>query len=65
MILHTIIDEYDVLGNQNLNEYSYKNKNGAVFEGLKTNDGFVIQRVISTNPKDFLNSDYTYGNILL
>lgn len=65
MVLHTIMNEYEVLGEYNSAKYSYQNKNGITFEGLKTDKGFQIQRVISTNPKDYLNPDYTYGKFLL
>lgn len=65
MILHTIIDPLDVLGNPQTNSYCYKNcKNGMVIEGIQDANGIKINRIISTNPKDYLNKDYSLGNYL-
>ncbi|MBQ7875283.1 MAG: hypothetical protein IJ306_09045 [Oscillospiraceae bacterium] len=32
-------------------------------EGSMTPRGFAVSRLISTNPKDYLNSEYSPGNI--
>ncbi|OJU12729.1 MAG: hypothetical protein BGN88_03880 [Clostridiales bacterium 43-6] len=37
---------------------SYKN---CFFEGTRGAEGFVISRLISTNPADYLNKDFTPG----
>lgn len=65
MILHTIIDPMEVLGNTPTNNYCYKKcVNGVIIEGTQDLNGIKINRVISTNPSDYLNKDYTLGNYL-
>ncbi len=64
MILHTIVNQDEVMGLTNQFDYCYKNINGIVVEGIKSNDGVVINRLISTNPSDYLNPKYNIGEVL-
>lgn len=64
MIIHTIIDEYDVMRTDEKKQYIYQNKNKTIFEGLKNENNFIIQRVISTDLNDYLNPKYNSGNKL-
>lgn len=68
MVLHTIIDINDIMGysvtDTKPNNHCYKNINGAVIEGTKTKNGILVNRIISTNPKDYLNKNYDIGSLL-
>ncbi|WMJ23284.1 YlzJ-like family protein [Paludicola sp. MB14-C6] len=65
MILHTIIDPMDVMNSPSANNFCYKKcVNGAIIEGTQDMNGIKINRIISTNPSDYLNKDYTLGNYL-
>lgn len=62
MILHTIIATDEVMMNQDLTPFECKCINGRMFEGKKTDKGFEISRLISTNPGDYLNKDFSPGS---
>jgi heptaprenylglyceryl phosphate synthase len=65
MILHTIIDPMDVMNNQAESNYCYKQcVNGVIVEGTQDLNGIKINRIISTNPSDYLNKNYTLGKYL-
>lgn len=64
MIIHTIIDEYDVMRTDEKKQYVYQSKNKTIFEGFKDENDFIIQRVISTDLNDYLNPKYNNGNKL-
>lgn len=36
---------------------------GGFLEGNMTPEGFSVSRLVSTNPKDYLNSEYSPGHI--
>lgn len=66
MLLHTVIaiDEI-MLGADSKPNFEYKKIDGKVFMGENTESGFRIERMISTNPKDYLLMDYYPGKYLL
>lgn len=62
MILHTIISEDDIFSTLNQRKYSYHVSDSIFFEVTKSQGGKKVNRVISTNPKDYLN--YNIGQII-
>lgn len=63
MILYSIISQEDIFY-EAPEETKLINKNGCWFEVKKSENGNIINRIISTNPNDYLKSDYDIGNIL-
>ncbi|MEG0570835.1 MAG: YlzJ-like family protein [Oscillospiraceae bacterium] len=61
MILQTIIDTDVVLNQINFCEHKYINVNNCIIDAVKMEDSYVISRLISTNPKDYLNNSYQLG----
>lgn len=45
-------------------EYVELNYNGMDVLACKTSDGYVLERIYSTNPKDFLNENLQPGTLL-
>ena len=59
MVLHTIINEYDILQAQNeLPVQKVQAINGGIVEYSVTPQGKEISRLISTDPYLYLNSSY-------
>lgn len=63
-MLHTILDENEVLLENKNYEYFYKKVDNCVLEGVKYDKDIILNRVISTNLKDYLNPDYQIGRKL-
>ena len=57
MVLYTIVDINEVMmeGSEQPNT-EYRTVNGCVLECSKRSDGNYLERIISTNPKDYLNN---------
>lgn len=67
MILHTIIDINDIFRSQDGEDEGVAecvSLGNAFFMGERIDGNFLIKRVISTNPKDYLNKSYDIGNAL-
>lgn len=65
MILHTIMPIDFVLKDMSTPDTrQYVEQNGEFFEGVKNEQGFIINRVISTNPATYLNSEFSPGKTL-
>ena len=66
MILHTVINPYEVMlqNNSNFPAYEYINRDGCILQCIKQPDGDYLDRIISTNPRDYLNNQYKIGEIL-
>ena len=66
MILHTVINPYEVMlpNSSNSPAYEYINRNGCILQCIKQPDGDHLDRIISTNLKDYLNNQYKIGDIL-
>ncbi len=73
LILHTIAsresvfsDEYESLEQMSTEEtsVSYKRDGERFIQCVNSNDVNTISRIISTNPKDYLNPRYSIGNKL-
>ena len=61
MYLHTIVDQ-SMIFPQKPNEYKYyKLKNGFI-ECTQSGGKMLINRINSTNPRDYLNTEYSLGN---
>lgn len=45
-------------------EYEYLNKNGCILQCIRREDGLYLDRIISTNPQDYLNDSYRVGERL-
>lgn len=65
MVLYTIVDINEVMmeGSEQPNT-EYRTVNGCVLECSKRSDGNYLERIISTNPKDYLNNSYKIGEII-
>lgn len=64
MLFQTILDINEVIQPlENKNPYSYEQQNEVYFMGNKTTKGLSLQRIISTNPKDYLNPNYQINKI--
>ncbi len=65
MVLHTIIDMDDIFYEQiSVNNSSFKDIGNIHFEGERSKNGIRIQRIISTNPNDYLNGNYDIGKYI-
>lgn len=66
MILHTIIDPYEVMlqNDAALPQFEYIHRGGCILQCVKGADGCQIDRIISTNPQDYLNEQYKIGTII-
>lgn len=63
-MLYTILDESEVFWDNKENKYFYKKVDNCILEGVKYNRDILLNRIISTNLKDFLNPDYQIGSKL-
>lgn len=62
MILHTIIDPAEVM--LDLGQpagYEYLNRDGCVLQCVRKEDGLYLDRIISTDLRDYLNTTYRIG----
>lgn len=66
MILHTIIDVNDIFYEQAspTNSISCKDIGNVHLEGIKSDKGIEIKRIISTNPDDYLKGKYSIGKYI-
>ena len=65
MVLHTIIDPAEVMMETgSLPEYEYLNKNGCILQCVRREDGLYLDRIISTDLRDYLNASYQLGKRL-
>lgn len=66
-MFQTILNPIDVFESQpfllNHKQIHKKLENSVVY-GVKCNEGLKIQQLFSTNPEDYLNPQYSPGNIL-
>ncbi|WP_159438281.1 YlzJ-like family protein [Massiliimalia massiliensis] len=60
-MLYTIIDENEIFAQENQPSYFYKRVDNCILEGVKYNQDVMLNRIISTNPKDYLNPKYSLG----
>lgn len=62
MVLHTIIDEYDVMRTDYLvaseQNTVTQNVSGGIVELIQDETGYRVNRLFSTNPAMYLNADY-------
>ncbi len=63
MILHTIVPLEQVFS-QPAPEYRYRQMNNSYIEERREGDGYVISRVLSTNPRMYLNPNYQPGAVM-
>lgn len=70
MVLYTILNEAEVFYSvescysaENL-KYSYKKVDNCILEGVQYNKDIMLNRIISTNLKDYLNPKYQIGQKL-
>ena len=61
MVLYTIVSEYDIFSFPPDPNRTCEAWNGRFFECEKGEDGLTLQRVISTDPADYLNPRYSLG----
>lgn len=62
MILHTILDPMEIFYEEKNLKYCYKKVDKCMLEGVKyNNENICLSRIISTNPKDYLNPEWTPG----
>lgn len=62
MMLYTVINPAEMWYREKNLKYCYKKVDNCILEGVKYNHGKVcLSRVISTNPKDYLQKDWTIG----
>ncbi len=64
MLLYTLANQGEILKNTDKTNFSYKKVDNCVLEGVLYNNKVVINRIISTNLKDYLKADYNIGNDL-
>ena len=60
-VLYTIVSEYDIFYTPSNESPSLRRLGSVYCEGLQTAEGFRINRLISTNPADYLNPAYAVG----
>lgn len=63
----TILDPQDVFSEipeMQLRNISEKRLENGMVYGVKSKEGFRVERLFSTNPQDYLNPKYQFGNIL-
>ena len=63
MILHTI-NPIELIFPYEYKQQEIKSIDGGFVEGTITNDGFMISRLISTDPKMYLGGRYGIGEII-
>lgn len=61
MFLYTVVSAEQLLYNDNLPACICKKIEGGYLEGEETPDGFLVSRLISTDPKVFLDERYAPG----
>ena len=61
MVLHTIVSEYDIFRLPPDSNLTCEAWNGRFFECEKGESGLRLRRIISTDPADYLNSQYSLG----
>ncbi len=61
-MLYTIINEADIF-HEEPHPRSYRCYGRLILEGTRSEKGFQIQRIISTNPADYLNKAWTSGGV--
>ena len=65
MLLQTVIDLNEVmLTDGEVPSYEYIQRDGCLFQCVRGEDGMHIDRIISTNPRDYLNPRFQVGNLL-
>lgn len=65
MLLQTVIDVNEVLlTDQEVPSYEYIRRDGCLLQCVRGEEGAQIDRVISTNPRDYLNPLYQVGKLL-
>ena len=64
MLLYTTEPLELVLGTGETRSFSSKNVDGILLEGEDSVDGFKISRILSTNPKAYLNTAYAPGKTI-
>ncbi len=70
MILYTIYDPNMIFkslnsnAKQNSTSYTELNINGTMLEVSQTDKDYRVERIISTNPSDFLNPRFQPGSII-
>ena len=64
MILHSIVPIDYILPAENTVEYSYKRVNNSYIQGTKSEGKFTVTRLISTDPKMYLDPHYNPGQTL-
>lgn len=62
MILWTV-EPYDRIFPTELSKTVTMSISGGFLEGSMTQKGFSVSRLVSTNPKDYLNKEYSPGHI--
>ncbi len=65
MMLYTIIDPQEIFLQQKNLKYSYKKVDNCILEGVQYNNDILISRIVSTNPKDYLNANYQLGTSMV
>lgn len=63
MIIHSIVPVDFLTEQPVLPVCTLKQFKGGMVEGIKTEQGFVINRIISTDPSIYLNPKYAPGQI--
>ncbi|MEM1485427.1 YlzJ-like family protein [Oscillospiraceae bacterium PP1C4] len=64
MVLHTIIPIEQVMQQPDSVEYQYKQMHNSYIQGVNSNGKFTVSRLISTNPKLYLDPHYAPGELL-
>lgn len=65
MVLHTIVALDDVFAPQQpLPQLEYKQIGSRFVQGVTSQQGFAVSRIISTDPADYLNPQYQIGSII-
>ncbi len=64
MLLYTVVAADEVMLDLKIQQPELKIKDGRIFEGEKGENGFVISRLISTDPADYLNPGFSPGSVL-
>lgn len=62
MVLHTIISEYDLFYQPDERPRSSRRQGKALLTGESRPEGLCVERIISTDPQDFLR--YSPGMVL-
>lgn len=62
MILYTPLSEIEIFNSNFKPELSYKSVNNVFVECIKNKNKITVNRIISTNPNDYINSNVNLGN---